>query len=208
MNRVAYRRVPKLFLFCIAAAIFAAAIADPIVEFASNAGCFGPGSFTDRSNADVLPALALSAAALALFVLGKARAILDGHALPRRLWTLMAPIFAVQIVALFAMETTEQLVVRGHILGPAMWLGAPVAASLSIHAAFCIGCTWLLARSARRLASTTLRILRIIRAIATLHVAPAIVVRLRTAERVLRNDIRVLCRIGERAPPSMLAIHR
>ena len=35
----------------------AAAIADPLVEFASNAGWFGAGNFTDHSNLDVVPAL-------------------------------------------------------------------------------------------------------------------------------------------------------
>ncbi len=32
--------------FCAALAVISATIADPLVEFASNAGCFGRGSFT------------------------------------------------------------------------------------------------------------------------------------------------------------------
>jgi hypothetical protein len=43
-------------------AVLAAAIADPLVEFASNAGWFGPGNFTDRSNLDVGPVFALGIA--------------------------------------------------------------------------------------------------------------------------------------------------
>jgi hypothetical protein len=39
--------------FCLAAALVAASITDPLVEFASNSGMFGPGSFTDHSNQDV-----------------------------------------------------------------------------------------------------------------------------------------------------------
>src|SRR5208283_1357179 len=44
-------------LFCGTVAILAAALADPLVEFASNAGLFGGGAFTDHSMLDVLPAL-------------------------------------------------------------------------------------------------------------------------------------------------------
>src|ERR1700694_3279642 len=45
------------FWFCVAVALVALAIADPLTEWASNAGLFGPGNFTDHSNADVVPAL-------------------------------------------------------------------------------------------------------------------------------------------------------
>jgi hypothetical protein len=191
--------------FCVAAGIVAAAIADPVVEFASNAGWFGHQLFTDRSNADVFPALAAAGVLLALFMLRKARAVLDGSALPRRWWTLLPAIFAVQLVALYAMETTEQLVVRGGILGPTIWLGGPIAVSLAIHAAFCVAFAWLLVRCARSIAKTTLHVLRMIRAIATFGVAPDLVVRLRAGDVARCKDVPLLCQIGERAPPSMLA---
>src|SRR5215469_9937216 len=53
--------------FCLGVATIAAAIADPLVEFASNAHCFGPGRFTDHSNLDVLPALAAGGLLLAAY---------------------------------------------------------------------------------------------------------------------------------------------
>jgi hypothetical protein len=62
--------------FCIAAALVAASVADPLVEFASNRGVFGPGSFTDHSNRDVLPALCAGLAFGAVYVLLRARSIL------------------------------------------------------------------------------------------------------------------------------------
>ena len=207
MSNTANRAVRKLFLFCLAVGIIAAAVADPIVEFASNAGCFGHGVFTDRSNLDVLPALAAAAGLLALFMLRKARAVLDGSVLPRRCWTLLPAIFAVQLVALFVMETTEQIVLRGGILGPAIWLGGPIAVSLAIHAASCAALTLLFVRSARGLAKTTLHVLRVIHAIATFSVMRGVVVRLRAGDVAPCKDVPLLCRIGERAPPLMLAFN-
>lgn len=199
------RRFRKLLTFCVAIAVIAAAVADPIVEFVSNAGWFGNGVFTDRSNADVFPALAAGAIALGLFLCRKARAILDGNALPRRYWTLLPAVFGVQIIALFVMETTEQLVLRGRVLGPAVWLGGPVVASLAMHAASCLAFTWLFVRCARGLAKTTLHVLRMIRAIVTFPIAPAILVRLRAAGAVWHKNVPLACRIGERAPPLTLA---
>jgi hypothetical protein len=200
-----FRPNPKLLTFCLAVAVIAAAVADPLVEFASNAGWFGHGLFTDRSNADVLPALPAGAVVLALFILRRARAILDGCALPRRCWTLLPAIFVVQLVVLFVMETCEQIVLCGGVLGPAVWLGGPIAASLAMHALSCVAFTWIFARCARGLAKTTLRVLHMIRAIATFAIAPGTIVRLQTVDCSPCKNVPLLCRIGERAPPWMLA---
>ena len=56
------------FWYGIAAAVIAAAIADPMIESASNAGWFGPGILTDHSNLDVLPALICGAIFVACFL--------------------------------------------------------------------------------------------------------------------------------------------
>jgi hypothetical protein len=109
---------------------------------------------------------------------------------------------------LFVMETAEQLALRGGTLGHAVWLGAPVAISLAAHAISCVAFTWLLARSARSLAKTTLRVLQMIRAIATMGVASAGVVRRVRAEALPCKDTPLLCRIGERGPPALLAYSR
>ena len=199
------RPFPKLATFWLAIAVVAAAVADPIVEFASNAGWFGHGLFTDHSNADVLPALAAGAVVFALFIVRKARAILNGYVVPASCWRLLPAIFAVQLLVLFAMETTEQIVLRGGVLGWSVWLGGPIVASLSIHAATCIAFTWIFMRSARRLAKTTLQVLRIMRRIPAFDASAGIVVRLRLNGCPPCHDRPLLCRIGERAPPLMLA---
>jgi hypothetical protein len=195
-------RSSKRIPFCLAVAVIAAAVADPLVEFASNAGWFGSGSFTDRSNLDVFPALVVGVGVLALYLIGRAGAILAGTALPRRIVSLVPAIFVLQVAALYVMETAEQFVVGGHVLGPTVWLGAPILASLAIHAAFCLTVTFWIARSARGLAVTTLRIMRLIKATASFaaHAFEMLLPR-RCDERSFRQLVPVLCRIGERAPP-------
>jgi hypothetical protein len=186
----------------LAVAVIAAAVADPVVEFASNVGWFGPGNFTDRSNLDVFPALVAGIGVLVLYLIGAARAVLAGTALPRRLVSLVPAIFVLQIVALYAMETVEQLIVGGHTLGPAVWLGAPIVASLAIHAAFCVTVTFWIARSARGLALTTLRVIRLIKTTASFAAHGfEILARRRSDEPSFQQLVPVLCRIGERAPP-------
>jgi hypothetical protein len=193
-------------LFCMALAVIAAAIADPLVEFVSNAGWFGRGSLTDHSNLDVVPALLAGLALLALHVAGKARAILAGRVFPRGIVRLLPAIFALQILTLYGMETGEQLVAWGHVLGHAVWLGAPLPISLAIHAATCIAVTLWVGRSARTLAATTLHVIRLIRAIAIFAVqAKEIVLSSRFDAIYLKELAPVLCRIGERAPPLLSA---
>jgi len=200
------RSLSKRLPFCLAVAVIAAAVADPVVELASNAGWFGPGNFTDRSNLDVFPALVVGAAVLALYLIGRAAAILAGTALPRRLVSLMPAIFVLQIVALYVMETSEQIVIGGRVLGPTVWLGGPIFASLAIHAAFCLAVTFWIARSARGLAVTTLRVIALIKAIPAfarhrIEILPSH----RCEEGCFAQLVSVLCRIGERAPPLLRA---
>jgi len=196
--RFSSKRVP----FCLAVAVIAAAVADPIVELASNAGWFGAGNFTDRSNLDVLPALVVGVGVLLLYLIGRAGAILAGTALPRRVVSLVPAIFVLQIIALYVMETTEQFVVGGHVLGPMVWLGAPIFASLPIHAAFCLAVTLWIARSARGLAVTTLRVIALLKTIAGFATRTVeILLPRRSDDRPFRQLLPMLCRIGERAPP-------
>lgn len=188
--------------FCAALAVIAAAIADPLVEFASNAGWFGRGSFTDHSNLDVLPALVAGVALMVLYLLRKARLIVSGQAFSRGVVPLLPAIFVLQVAALYGMETAEQFIVYGHLLGPAVWLGAPPLVSLAVHAAVCLGVSFWFGRSMRTLATTTLRVIRLIRAIATLAVRSCAVPARRTFATLCFKDLApVLCSIGERAPP-------
>lgn len=195
-------RLPIRYGFCIAVAVLAAGIADPIVEFASNAGCFGSGNFTDHSNLDVVPALLAGIALVALHVARRARAVLAGEAFPRGITPLWPAIFIFQIVALYGMETLEQFATHGRPLGPLIWLGAPPAISLGIHALVCLAVTLWLGRTMRTLAATALHVIRLIRAIAVLTPAGAMPPIRRSFYHVCFNDIApVFCRIGERAPP-------
>jgi hypothetical protein len=188
--------------FCAAIAVISAAIADPFVEFASNAGCFGRGSFTDHSNLDVVPALLAGVALMTVYLFRKARLVVSGQAFPRGVVPLLPAIFAFQVLALYGMETAEQLIVAGHLLGPAVWLGAPPLISLTIHAAICAGVSLWFGRSLRSLAATTLLVIRLIRAIATFAVQSSAAPARRVFEvRCFKELAPVLCSIGERAPP-------
>ena len=190
------------FGFCLAIAAIAAALADPLVEFASNARWFGPGRFTDGSNLDVVPALLAGVALLALFMVRKAKVVLVGDALSRGYVPLLPTIFALQMVTLYVMETAEQLLVFGHGFGPTIWLGAPPAISLAVHATVCLAVTCAIVRSRRTLAATTLRVVRLIVAIATFAPQIAVPILARRFKPVCFKELSpVLCTIGERAPP-------
>ena len=196
--------------------MIAAAVADPAVEFASNAGWFGRGSFTDRSNLDVVPALIVGAVFVALYSTLKLRVALRGRDPRRALADLsaetagtrwlrfLAPAYALQIGVLYAMETCEQQVVWGHGLGGTVWMGAPVAASLLVHAAVCAIVCFASARAVAVLARATLRVLCVIRALATRALDPR-PVGYRADRQSFDRQAPLLCRIGERAPPLLFA---
>jgi hypothetical protein len=163
-------------LFGVVVAALAAAFASPLIESLSNHGVFGRGTFTDGSNADVLPVTIAGLFLAAAFLCIRIRHSYFGprshhrHELAaalslRRLLRVLPLLFTVQIAMLWTMETIEQHVVVGHGLGPMIWLGGPVAASLTIHALFCVGAA-LLAR--RILIVVEPRAIRVVRAILAL----------------------------------------
>ncbi len=199
--------------YCAATAIIAAAIADPCVEFASNSGWFGPGRFTDRSNLDVVPALLVGLAVIAWYVGLRIREVALGlrfevihrrmvasHAFATDLLMVLCAAFSIQLLALFGMETAEQAVVYGHVLGGWIWLGGPFIASLTVHGLFCILTALALATLLYRFERNAGRVARFI-----LYAGR----RSREAYAPLRRDkdSSVLrqpslhSRIGERAPP-------
>ncbi|HTJ27523.1 MAG TPA: hypothetical protein VMA36_15285 [Candidatus Limnocylindria bacterium] len=201
-------------LFCLATALTAAAIADPLVERLSNAGIFGAGRFTDRSNADVVPALCLGALFAALFVLALARRLLartsttrwlrvSDAALSSSVVTRLLPAtFAVQIATLFGMETLEQTLVFGRDFGGTVWLGGPLLVSLAIHALACVAVAALLAgllhRLARHVAEVIAFVRQLILAWAALTPAPPARVLLIPPRR---SQEPALARLQGRAPP-------
>jgi hypothetical protein len=194
--------------FCVAVAVMAAAVADPFVEACSNAGLFGSGAFTDHSNAAVVPALFGGSACLAVYLILRVRRELlrrSCEALRPHFAALLPRIAVLQMLVLFAMESSEQFLVYGHFYGGAVWLGGPVWFSLTIHAlvgaALAIGLARLLGMWTR----TTVRAIRLMRALAmrALHAPAPLALRPRSFA-ALRLPAPVLCRIGNRAPPYSL----
>ena len=179
----------------------AAAIADPVVEYASNAGFFGPGTFTDHSNLDVVPALLAGIGLFAFHLVRKARAVASTP-LPRWSAAAVPAIFGAQILTLYVMETAEQFVVYGHPLAPNLWLGGPSSFSLAVHAVVCVALTAAIVRSRRRLAASALKVAAFIAAAAAFPTRSCAPPPLRRFESVsLAKPSPVLCTIGGRAPP-------
>lgn len=189
--------------FCAAAALLAAAIADPLVELASNRGVFGPGSFTDHSNLDILPALGAGLLLGAVYVVLRVRRILARRiVLPTALGRLLPCVFAAQIALLYAMETLEQFAVAGHALGGTIWLGAPPLASLAAHGVSCVLTTFLLGHLCRSLSHKAVTLVaHIVAAIGLAPRTPAVISLRRSHRADARRRAPLLSRAGDRAPP-------
>ena len=199
------RRTAIRIWFTLAAAVVAAAIADPLVEGASNAGWFGPGTFTDRSTLDVFPALLAGLVLIAIcYALHIRRELLRAsvEVLRADVGQLLPALLSTQLAALFAMETIEQVVVYGHPLGGTIWLGGPLWFSLTFHVAVGVLTALGLAHAIRASARTTVRIIRRIRALAMRALHDPAPPALRRCDRIwLTHEAPVRCRIGNRAPP-------
>lgn len=193
--------------FAAAVAVVGAALADPLLEFASNAGLFGRGQFTDHSNLDVLPAIVTGVLCAGLYVALKTRSMLLDLRAPERALeggtrSLLPLAFGLQLVVLFGMETIEQIAVCGHALGGTVWLGAPPAIALVVHVVACAIVAWLGARAVRSLAHAALDIVLLVRALAARPAQPPSPIAWRGFD--LCTSVQffpVRCGIGERAPP-------
>ena len=214
MRRAAFRGV-----FCLVTAVTAAALADPFVEAASNAGLFGPGTYTDHSTIDVVPALAAAAAFALLYVIVRARpALADrSRALARRLQAidraagatplaaLFPLVFTAQLGMLFAMETVEQIAIAGHPLGGTLWLGAPVPIALALHALACVVTSAVLTHALAALTRAAVRIVLFVREVAVVRsAARPLVSRPRRSFATVRVHP-LATRAGKRAPPFLAA---
>lgn len=165
---------PKPWGFVAACAVGAAALIDPIVEGLSNAGLFGPGRFTDGSNADVIPALCVASVLFCAAVISLARSMFWQEAYPP-LWLrryarelrssslvqLLPAVFVLQLLSLFTMETVEQIVTAGHPLGALIWLGGPIFTSIAMHLVGCVLVTAVLSKAVTVSAHTVVRILHL-----------------------------------------------
>jgi hypothetical protein len=205
--------------FCLAVAMIAASVADPLVEFASNAGWFGAAALTDMSNWNVVPALLVGLVFVAFHVYLRIRhALVDnqraapswlqiaGRTLCPRAVLLIPLIFSAQILALYLIETSEQFVVYGHALGGTLWLGGPIITSLIVHAILCGVVAVVVSRALRALADATVSLVRFVRAFATLRVRDTRPIFVGRTEFIdLGRPLRACCCIGERAPPILAA---
>jgi hypothetical protein len=202
--------------FCLAVGVIAAAIADPLVEFASNAGWLGAGNFTDHSYGDVAPALVAGVALTAVVVALRVRRALLGcvaepgllrasrDALRPGIASLLPFAIAIQLCSLFVMETAEQVTVFGHPLEGTVWLGGPLLVSVAVHAVICMLVAFAIARAVNALTETTLRVIRRVRDLAAFPVHGTRPIGLRGFRTEAFNlTCPVFCRIGERAPPCL-----
>ena len=170
MSRSFGARLP----FLMAAALIAAALGDSIVESLSNAGIFG-GSYHDDDHLSVLPTLLIGAIvvleiiAVRCFELLRQRPAhsrgwivdLAANASSRNLLKDFPLLFALQIAALFAMESSEQLLAKGKLLGGTVWLGGPAVASLLTHALIGWSCLLLLRHVMRALLAVLVSFARV-----------------------------------------------
>jgi len=211
MSRLSYR-----LWFCAVVAIIAAGLANPCIEFASNAGWFGRSDFTDHSNLDVIPTIAFGIVFCAIVIVrrlsrlaatGDAKRVaawlrLSSHVLrARNIAPFIPAAFGMQMSALFAMESFEQFAVRGHILGGTLWLGGPLAVSLIIHGIFCIATAHVLTRALHGFAHGAIRIAGLLQTFIA-AAADGGTILPRAARAWLPRPGPLHCGLGERAPPS------
>jgi len=212
---VVLKRTTVTSFFVLTAALVSAVVGDALVEGLSNTDLLWRGHFTDRSSIDLLPvALLASAMLIALFacvVLRQAREsgtstrslILSSARLLRKrtVAKLLPVIFGLQFAVLFAMETIEQRVVYGHILGGTLWLGGPIAVSVLIHALLGVVCAFLIAGTVQRTAARLMRFVSAIiaRYVTIVRTSASCVVR---TERILfAPQLRVRAAVVDRGPP-------
>ncbi len=161
------RRAP----FVIAAALLAAATANPIVESIADSGVFG-GGFADHDQSSVGPTLAIAALFALAFVVARTVRLLKRAPASTSMFSEIARdlarrgpardvplVLALQFAALYAMERVECFASGGVESGLA-WLGGPILFAVAVHAFVGIGATFALGfalRSCARLLATAVR---------------------------------------------------
>jgi hypothetical protein len=203
--------------FLMAAALVAAAFGDWFVESLSNTGIFGA-AYHDDNHLSVVPTMLTGL--IVVLEIAAFRFLQVWRSAPgrSRSWIAAAAsdltthkpvedfacVFVLQIAAVFAMENAEQLLAGGRLLGGTVWLGAPLAASLAMHAFIGLSCVLLLRRLMRLLIDAFVSLAHI--ALGFIFIARecessgAFVRRRRDPER--RSTVSAPARhVGGRAPP-------
>jgi hypothetical protein len=203
--------------FIAAVAFLAAAVGDVVLENISNAAIFWHGHYTDQSTIDVLP---VTSAALVTLTIALGMIVRDrlqrlgmstrtfwssvSRALPRQVIVRLIPaIFALQLLTLFTMETAEQVLVYGHPLDGTLWLGGPIAVSLTTHLFLsCIGALGC-ARVVTMLAEPLVRIVRLILAYILNRTNKACLIRCSLFEHIRGvTQLLLIARLAQRGPPA------
>ncbi len=198
--------------------VVAAALGDAVVESISNSGAFGPAYF-DRNHLSVIPTL-IAGLLIVLEINGARRLgrLATRRRGPENDWLVEAAtelsarpvaldlpyVFALQIAALFVMESVEQLAFGGRLLGGTVWLGGPLLLSFAVHAAFGTLCTALLDSFMRAVVRTVASLIET--AIAFVWLSTAAGTRgsflwTRGAAAYVRARAPFVRRSGGRAPP-------
>lgn len=202
-------------IFVCGIALFSAALGDAVVEGISNADVLWHGNYTDHSSLDILPAFLVAATALVLthgfsFYARVSRSRQSARSLvlstsriltARQMLRLLPAAFALQLVALYGMETTEQIAVYGHAFGGALWLGGPIAPSLVIHAGVAVGAAFSLSKALAALGDMLTHIVKCIFARFVACARASIVVSLKRVSYALA--LIVTDSLVERGPPRL-----
>jgi hypothetical protein len=189
----------------------------PVGGVGRERGTLRSGDFTDHSSADVVPALFVGGLLLATHLVLRVRRALhlnetrdlirsSRDALQGRIVRSLPAILAIQLVALYCMETSEQIAVIGHPLGGAVWLGGPVLMSLAARAITCALVAYTFSRVVAAFARSAVHVVLIILAMAVRAVRGVPPIELgRPATPLSTTSFSVLCNVGERAPPLLTA---
>ena len=197
-------------------ALVAAALADPLVETVANSGMLG-GHYADDNHLGVVPFLLAGLAFAAIVAVGRCVRLWRNAANGSCDWLVAAAkdsagrfpladlawLYALQLLALYALEATEQLLSGGDVATMA-WLGGPIIFSLAVHAAIGAACLWLLAAFMRGVLRTFASLAYAIRRLAWFFSSRPLVPAFDRAWRPsvpARAQAPHVRQIGGRAPP-------
>lgn len=204
--------------FCLAVALIAGALADPLVESVSNTGVFG-GHYADDNHITIVPTLLVGVVLVLQISIVRCFATRRQSGLHRD-WLVdvamrisarppmqdFACVFGLQIAALFVMESLEQIVGGGRLLGGTAWLGGPIAFSLLTHALVCVGCMFAVNGAMRAIVTTFAALIRVAIdfILVPLTRAASCILASRNADPTcLRAQTSHVRHNGERAPPPL-----
>jgi hypothetical protein len=203
-----------------AAAVFAAALGDFVVERIADTGIFGAG-YVDHDQSAVGTAIVLAIGIVLAVVLRRCATLLGAAGIRRRAaWRrvtmrALAPravaralplIVAAQLVGVYAIEAAERLALGAPLPDGLVWLGAPVVIALALHALFAIGCAFVVSAALRALLTWCAALVAVVLAlvVTALGAAAAACLGARVDPPLAGGRNHRARERGERAPPLLL----